>query len=239
MEIQAIAIDDENLALNKIARFAEKIGYLNLIERFSNAHDSLAYLKKNPVDLIFLDIQMDEFSGIEFIEALENKPRIILTTAFDSYAIKGYELGVTDYLLKPISFKRFVQAVEKAYAEIEKDKLFNPGAKTTTEGKKKEYVFIKSGTKEVKLYLDDILYMEGLKDYISIYTQKGRIVTLHSFKSIMEFLDDANLLRVHKSYIVALDKIEYFEHNHLHIGGKRIPVSNTYKLSLQEHFKKP
>lgn len=240
MIIKAIAIDDEILALKKITRFAEKIGYLDLKKTYTNAHESLAYLKENKVDLIFLDIQMDEFTGIEFLESMKERPRIILTTAYESYALKGYELGVSDYLLKPISFQRFLQAVEKVYKEVEKDAIVSKGegAVSKNSDKSDRYVFVKSGKKEVKLYIKDILYIEGLKDYLNIVTTKNRIITLHSFKSLLELLNSDNFVRVHKSYVIALDKIQFLEHNHVKIADRRIPVSATYRKILQQHIDK-
>lgn len=240
MIIKAIAIDDEMLALKKIIRYSEKIGYLDLKMTFTNAHDSLLYLKENSIDLVFLDIQMDGFSGIEFLESIKERPRVVLTTAYESYAIKGYDLGVSDYLLKPISFNRFLLAVERVYKEVNRDTIISrePTDINRSSEQSDRYVFIKSGKKENKVYLDDILYIEGLKDYLIIVTEKSRIVTLHSFMSILELLNSDNFLRVHKSFVIALDKIVFFEDNHVKIGDQKIPVGATYRKLFQKHIRK-
>ena len=234
MKMNCIAVDDEILALKKIQRYADKIDYLNLLGTFDNALSTLGFLRENQVDLIFLDIQMDEFTGIQLLESLKNPPHIVLTTAYDQYALKAYELDVIDYLLKPIPFDRFVKAVEKVYARYMKDKTLQAkekGQATTTnpEGKL-DYAFIKSGNKTIKVYFDKILYIEGMRDYLLIKTEDAKIMTLQNFKKIQEILDPLKFARVHKSYIVAIDKIEYIENNSIRIKDKAIPISNTYKV---------
>ncbi|NCB07207.1 MAG: response regulator transcription factor [Bacteroidia bacterium] len=236
MKLNCIAVDDEILALKKIQRYAEKIDYLNLLGTFDNALSTFSFLRENKVDLIFLDIQMDEFTGIQLLETLKEPPYIVLTTAYDEYALKAYELDVVDYLLKPIPFERFVKAVEKVYARFIKDithpkptivpEVYNP------EPQKQEYTFIKSGNKTVKVYFDKILYIEGMRDYLKIHTEDSKIMTLLNFKNIQEFLDPQKFVRVHKSYIVAVDKIDYIENNAIKIRDKLIPVSNTFKVSF-------
>ncbi len=236
MKLNCIAVDDEILALKKIQRYAEKIDYLNLLGTFDNALSTFSFLRENKVDLIFLDIQMDEFTGIQLLETLKEPPYIVLTTAYDEYALKAYELDVVDYLLKPIPFERFVKAVEKVYARFIKDithpkstivpEVYNP------EPQKQEYTFIKSGNKTVKVYFDKILYIEGMRDYLKIHTEDSKIMTLLNFKNIQEILDPHKFVRVHKSYIVAVDKIDYIENNAIKIRDKLIPVSNTFKVSF-------
>ena len=236
MKMNCIAVDDEILALKKIKRYAEKIDYLNLMGTFDNALSTLSFLRNNKVDLIFLDIQMDEFTGIQFIESLKEHPYIILTTAFDEYALKAYELDVIDYLLKPIPFERFVKAVEKVYERFLKDNNQKNQAATeisqTQISDKPDYTFIKSGNKTVKLFFNKILYIEGMRDYLKIHTEENKIVTLLNFKTIQEILDPKKFIRVHKSYIVSIDKIDYIENNAIKIRDKLIPVSNTYKIAF-------
>src|SRR5210317_2175886 len=176
MKMNCIAVDDEILALKKIQRFAEKIDYLNLLGTFDSALSTFTFLRENKVHLIFLDIQMDEFTGIQFLETLKDPPYVILTTAYDEYALKAYELDVIDYLLKPIPFERFVKAVEKAYARYLKDLTHQKNQMTanmveSAQENKQEYTFVKSGTKTVKLYYDKILYIEGMRDYLQIHTE--------------------------------------------------------------------
>ncbi|WP_319480072.1 LytTR family DNA-binding domain-containing protein [uncultured Draconibacterium sp.] len=236
MKMNCIAVDDELLALKKIERFAEKIDYLNLLGTFDNALSTFSFLRENKVDLIFLDIQMDEFTGIQLLETLKDPPYVILTTAFDEYALKAYELDVVDYLLKPIPFERFVKATEKVYARFLKDHNNHTPAPTqhpVENNDTAEYTFIKSGNKTVKVYFDKILYIEGQRDYLQIHTEDSRIMTLLNFKKMQELLDDQKFIRVHKSYIISIDKIDYIENNTIKIKDKLIPVSSTYKIAFQ------
>jgi len=238
MKMNCIAVDDELLALKKIQRFAEKIDYLNLLGTFDNALSTFSFLRENKIDLIFLDIQMDEFTGIQLIETLKDPPYVILTTAYDEYALKAYELDVVDYLLKPIPFERFVKAVEKVYARFLKDQSQHHHHEvqvangTEHQNNQPEYTFIKSGNKTVKVYFNKILYIEGQRDYLQIHTEDSKIMTLLNFKKMQELLDPQHFVRVHKSYMIAVDKIDYIENNAIRIKDKLIPVSNTYKVAF-------
>ena len=236
MKMNCIAVDDELLALKKIQRFAEKIDYLNLLGTFDNALSTFTFLRENKIDLIFLDIQMDEFTGIQLLETIKDPPYVILTTAYDEYALKAYELDVVDYLLKPIPFERFVKAVEKVYARFLKDQNHyqQPLAGNVTENQPEqpEFTFIKSGNKTVKVYFNKILYIEGQRDYLQIHTEDSKIMTLLNFKKIQELLDPQRFIRVHKSYVISIDKIDYIENNAIRIKDKLIPVSNTYKVAF-------
>jgi DNA-binding LytR/AlgR family response regulator len=235
MKMNCIAIDDESLALSKIKRFAEKIEYINLVECFDNALDSIYFIKENNIQLIFLDIQMKDFTGIQLIEALHSPPQIILTTAYDQYALKGYELDVTDYLLKPIQFDRFLKACEKAYSIFQnKYKLLSLTNEVATSPKKDEFIFVKTGSTSVKVKLMDILYIEGMKDYLSVYTTHGRIVTLQTFESIKSILPVEEFIRVHRSYLVPKKRIEKIHKNDIEIAGKLIPIGRTYKSQFIE-----
>ncbi|WP_303917539.1 LytTR family DNA-binding domain-containing protein [Draconibacterium sediminis] len=241
MKMNCIAVDDELLALKKIERFAEKIDYLNLLGTFDNALSTFSFLRENKVDLIFLDIQMDEFTGIQLLETLKDPPYVILTTAFDEYALKAYELDVVDYLLKPIPFERFVKATEKVYARFLKDQNNHtptPAQQPAENNDHPEYTFIKSGNKTVKVYFDKILYIEGQRDYLQIHTEDSRIMTLLNFKKMQELLDEQKFIRVHKSYIISIDKIDYIENNTIKIKDKLIPVSSTYKIAFQNLLQK-
>ena len=243
MKMNCIAVDDEILALKKIQRYADKIDYLNLLGTFDNALSTFSFLRENRVDLIFLDIQMDEFTGIQLLETLKDPPYVILTTAFDEYALKAYELDVMDYLLKPIPFERFIKAVEKVYARFLKDRAHqtkhtSEPEETTNQHNKPEFTFIKSGNKTVKVYFNKILYIEGMRDYLQIHTEDSKIMTLLNFKTIQELLDPMKFIRVHKSYMVAIDKIDYIENNAIKIGNKLIPVSSTYKITFQNLLNK-
>ena len=242
MKMNCIAVDDEVLALKKIKRYAEKIDYLNLMGTFDNALSTFSFLRENKIDLIFLDIQMDEFTGIQLLETIKDPPYVILTTAYDEYALKAYELDVMDYLLKPIPFERFVKAVEKVYARFLKDSQFQTRTQqrfeTTVQPEKNDYTFIKSGNKTVKVYFSKILYIEGMRDYLQIHTEDAKIMTLLNFKTIQDLLDPQKFIRVHKSYIVAIDKIDYIENNDIKIRDKLIPVSSSYKIAFNSLLSK-
>lgn len=236
MKLNCIAVDDEVLALKKIQRFAEKIDYLNLMGTFDNALSTFSFLREHKVDLIFLDIQMDEFTGIQLLETIKDPPYVILTTAYNEYALKAYELDVVDYLLKPIPFDRFVKAVEKVYARFLKDQNHNQYVQSAPAqaqaAETHDYTFIKSGNKTIKVYFNKILYIEGQRDYLQIHMEDSKIMTLLNFKKMQELLDPAKFVRVHKSYIIAIDKIDYIENNAIKIRDKLIPVSTTYKVAF-------
>lgn len=236
MKMNCIAVDDEILALKKIKRYAGKVDYLKLLGTFDNALSTFSFIRENKVDLIFLDIQMDEFTGIQLLETIKDPPYVILTTAYNEYALKAYELDVIDYLLKPFPFERFVKAVEKVYARflIDVNHQIQPfsAANQLQQPVKPSYTFFKSGNKMVKVYFNKILYIEGMRDYLQIHTEENKIMTLLNFKTILELLDPNKFVRVHKSYIIAVDKIDYIESNTIKIRDKLIPVSNTYKVAF-------
>ena len=219
MKINCIVIEDEPLALRKITDFINRIDYLNLLQGFNNAINAIGFLKTNAVDLIFLDIRMKKLSGIQFLEALKTKPKVIITSAYDEYALKGYELDVSDYLLKPFSFERFVKSVEKVYNELKTDNL----------GKTNDYLFVKTEYRIEKIDLDNILYIKGMKDYLQIITTDKKIMTLQTFKNIIEFLPEKEFVRVHNSYIIAISKIDNIVRNRIKIRDEMIPISDSYK----------
>lgn len=219
MRLNVIIIEDEPLALKKVVGFVEKVDYLSLSKTFDNAIEAISYLKSNAIDLIFLDIQMEEFTGIQFLEAVKVRPKVIITTAYDKYAIKGYELDVADYLLKPFTFDRFLQAVERVSNSI----------KESQTPSNNEFIFVKSEYRLEKIELSDILYIEGMSEYLRVVTKTKKVMTLLNFKSIEELLPKNNFLRVHKSYVIALDKIESIERNRIKIGDAIIPISESYK----------
>lgn len=235
MKINCIAVDDEPLALDIISAYCEKVPFINLMKTFDNAIDLPEFLRTCPVDLIFLDIQMEGLTGIQFLRTLKEKPYIVLTTAYDNYAIQGFELDVADYLLKPISFERFFQGVNKVYERMLKDKgEANSGAAQTLHQEESEPAcfFVKTETRMEKVDASDILYVEGMSDYWRIVTTKKRIMTLMNAKGLEDMLREPRFCRVHKSYFVAINKIEFIERKRIKIGNERIPVSETY----QKHF---
>ncbi|HEX2967742.1 MAG TPA: LytTR family DNA-binding domain-containing protein [Bacteroidales bacterium] len=226
MQISCIAIDDEPLALTKVCDFAKRVPGLNLITTFDDPVASIGWIRENAVDLIFLDIQMASLTGIEFIEATGTDARIIIISAYDQYAIKGYELNVTDYLLKPYSFQRFVQAVNKVMD------YYVAKGQCNDANVKEDYIFVKTEYRFERVDLDEILYIEGMKDYLRIVCNNRKIMTLQSFSKLGENLGENRFIRVHKSYIVAIDKIKSVERGVIRIGDQRIPVSNTYRDNL-------
>jgi two-component system, LytTR family, response regulator len=224
MKINCIAIDDEPLALSKLEGFIDKVPDLKLIRKFDNAIEAIGWLKENKVDLIFLDIQMEQLTGIQFLEATGTISRIVITSAFDQYAIKGFELNVTDYLLKPFSFQRFLRSVNKVmeyYSQNTDIQEKHPESNS--------FIFVKTEYRLERIDLDDILYIEGMKDYLRIICTDKKIMTLQSFTRIEESLPVKKFCRVHKSFIVAIDKIKSVERGVIIIADQRIPVSNTYK----------
>ena len=238
MELTCIAIDDEPLALEIISAYIEKVPFLKLLKTFDNAFDSIDFIKKNKVDLMFLDIEMESLTGIQLIHALKDRPEVIFTTAYDSYAVEGFELDAADYLLKPISFERFVKSVDKVY-----NKFISPKPKTGTpvqssRSSSGNFIFVKTENRLQKVAFNDILYIEGQGDYLKIVTTTARIMTLQNFKKFEATLPPENFIRVHKSYLVALNKIESISRNRIKIGNTLIPVSDSYKNAFYEVISK-
>ncbi len=235
MKIRCIAVDDEPLALGKMSAFIEKVPYLDLQGTFDNGFDAMNFLRQNEIDLMFLDIQMDELTGIQLLEVLTQRPKIIFTTAYDQYAIKGYELDVTDYLLKPISLDRFLMAVEKVYnilKDDEKETAPTLGTPPITAIDKDAYILVRSEYRLQKIKLDDILYIEGMKDYSRIYTPSSKVMTLQNLKKIEEVLPTPPFFRVHKSYIISSNKVDSIGKNDLFIGEQQIPIGGLYKKTF-------
>jgi two-component system, LytTR family, response regulator len=217
-----IIIEDEPLALEKTKDFVLKVPFLHLSATFDNALTGLAYLNNNKVDLLFLDINMDELSGIELLESSKITSQVIITTAYQEYALKGYELQITDYLLKPFTFNRFLQAVNKAQENLSQ----------RIADKQPDFVFVKTENRLEKIMINDILYIEGMRDYLRIHTVNKKIMTLQSFNELERLLPSYLICRVHKSYMVAINKIESIERSEIKIGNTIIPVSATYKEHL-------
>jgi two-component system LytT family response regulator len=232
MQINCIAIDDEPLALSKLEGFIAKVPDLRLIRTFDNAIDAVGWIKVNPVDLIFLDIQMEQLTGIQFLEATGPSSSVIITSAYDQYAIKGFELNVTDYLLKPFSFQRFLQAVNKVLEHFSQKHESNRIASEND-----DYIFVKTEYRLERVDIESILYIEGMKDYLRIVCTDKKIMTLQSFAKLEESLPSKKFCRVHKSFIVAIDKIKSVERGVIIIADQRIPVSNTYKENFYSRIK--
>lgn len=214
-----IIIEDEPLALEKTMDFVNKVPFLHLNATFDNALTGLNYLNNNKVDLLFLDINMDELSGIELLESSKINSQVIITTAYQEYALKGYELQITDYLLKPFTFNRFLQAVNKAQENLVQNK---PGAQP-------DFIFVKTENRLEKIMLNEIIYIEGMRDYRRIHAVNKKIMTLQNFSEFEKLIPSGLVCRVHKSYMVALNKIESIERSRIKIADQLIPISDTYK----------
>jgi len=218
-----IIIEDEPLALQRTKGFVDKIPFLNLIGTFEDSLSGLAFLQSNKVDLLFLDINMDELSGIELLESSKIACQVIITTAYQEYALKGYELNVTDYLLKPFTFDRFLKAVNKAQENLKQI------APTVPANSSAAFIFVKTENRLEKINIGDILYIEGMRDYRRIHTVEKRIMTLQNFSELEQILPPNLVCRVHKSFMVGINKIESIERSRIKIADQLIPISETYK----------
>lgn len=235
MNLTCLIVDDEPLARNLITDYVQKVPYLNLIQVCSSPMQAIEILRSQSVDLLFLDIQMPDITGISLLKALQIKPMVILTTAYSEYALEGYELDVVDYLLKPITFERFLRAVEKASQRKSAPVAVTPPTSSTPViDPQQPFVFVKDGTKLVKIRWEDILYVEGLKDYVTIHTRQQKVVTLQRLKSLEEQLPSDKFIRVHHSFIVAVAAIDSIHKGEVQIGNALIPISDSYKKSFKD-----
>jgi two-component system LytT family response regulator len=225
--IRCLVVDDEPLALDILEDYISKVPFLTLVKTTTSAIEGLSLVQSDAIDLVFLDVQMPELTGIQFLKIINGKCDVILTTAYSQYALDGYELDVVDYLLKPIAFDRFYKAAQKVL-QNSGGNLSAPSEPSASQGAH-DFIFVKTEHKIQKIYLDDILYIEGLKDYISIFTKSERIITLQNMKKMEESLPAKSFIRVHKSYIVAVGKIESIERSRIQIGEKIIPIGDTYR----------
>ncbi len=231
--LKCIIIDDEPLAIKLLSDYTQKMAGLSLLESFSNPIEAIQYCNSNEVDLIFLDVQMPELTGIQFMKILKDKSHFILTTAYEEYALEGYEYNIIDYLMKPITLERFMIAAGKAIHRIQNENVVNTF--TPPLQSNDAYIFVKTEYKVKKIDLKDILYFEGLGDYVNIQTKNGKILTLESIRKFVERLPDQKFMRVHKSYIIPIEKIDFIEKNRIVIEGKYIPIGGTYQ---KEFWKK-
>lgn len=244
IKLKCIAVDDEPLALDIIEDYVSKVPFLELVKRTENAIEALQMVQAGGVDIVFLDIQMPELTGIQFLKIASGKANYILTTAYSQYALESYDLNVSDYLLKPIAFDRFYKAVEKVHNQVKvaspPDTPIQPLVAIVPAPQPanpiQDFIFVKTEHKIQKIELDDILYIEGLKDYISIFTKTERVITLQNMKKMEETLPKGQFIRVHKSYIIALDKIDSIERSRISICSKIIPIGDTYRDEFFKHI---
>lgn len=245
MTLNCIAVDDEPLALGLVSKFIEQTPFLNLVGKYSGALDALKAIHTEKIDLIFLDIQMPDLNGIELARVLDkgaDKPRIIFTTAYNQFALEGYKVDALDYLLKPFNYEEFLRAAQKAlnYAEL----LNKPATQTVAAGETEhaddKYLFLKVEYQLVRIALDDILYIEGLKDYVKVHLKnvEKAVLSLTSLKALEEKLPSKRFMRIHRSFIVALDKITSMTKNSVQIGKMMITVGDQYKDAFSQFVAK-
>lgn len=231
MKLKCLIVDDEHLARKLLEDYVSRVPKLELVATAKNAMEAIQAIQEQSVDLMFLDIQMPDLTGLDLLKTMKNKPAVILTTAYSEYALQGYELDVIDYLLKPIGFERFVQGVTKAADLINLRKINN-----SNEEKEIDHLTVKADHKLVRIKLEDILYIEGLREYVSIYTKEKRVITLEAMKNLEDILPPKKFLRTHRSYIVSLDKTDAINGNCVEVNGKLIPIGKTYKEAVLKRF---
>lgn len=224
--ISCVITDDEPVARKGLQGYVEKVDFLRLAGVFDNAIGLNSFLKDNRVDLLLLDIEMPYLTGLDLVQSLANPPKVIFTTAYEQYALKGYELEVTDYLLKPISFERFLKAVNRVHAQI--------GEAAAAAKSEAPHLFVKTDSKLERVLLDELLYVESMENYVALHTTRGRLITHATLKSVVEYLPTDTFLQVHKSYVVNMGKITHLEGNMIGIGKASVPVSRGLKEGVME-----
>lgn len=230
--IKCIVVDDEPLSVELLSDYIQKCSFLELEYATTDPLAALSFVSRSKVDLIFLDVQMKELNGLQFIKLLNGKSLVILITAYPDYALQGYEMNVVDYLLKPILFERFLQAAQKTIPLIAS--LVNAKNTDAINENKEEAIFVRSNYKIIKVWIKDILFIEGRKEYVAIHTDQAKILSLQTMIKIEKMLSDHQFIRVHRSYIIAMNKIDTIEHNCIFIHNKTIPIGETYRTHFFE-----
>ena len=238
MTLNCIIVDDEPLARNLMREYVSKVPFLSLQATCKNALEAMDALRQHSIDLMFLDIQMPYLTGVSFLRSLQKKPLVIFTTAYSEYALESYELDVVDYLLKPITFERFLKAVDKAGQLVNATRSPEAPSVSIVQEAGRTFMFVKDGTKLVKVELEKILFIEGLKDYVTIHTRDQKIVTLQRLKNLESIIPSDTFVRIHNSYIVSLKAIDVVHTNDVQIGNHMLPISDTYKKSFREFIEK-
>lgn len=236
-KLKCCIIEDEYLAQEILEEYIQKVPFLELKGSYMSPLEAAGHLAEDKPDLLFLDINMPDLDGLSFVPMLNPRPMIILTTAYDQYALKAYELEVKDYLLKPFTFERFYKSVLRLYQEQGPRPAPPKKEETTETGQEQAYIFLKVGHRIQKVAIRHILYVEGMKDYLRIHTTKEKLMTLLSFARLEELLPAQNFVRVHKSFLVAIDKIDHIEKNKIQIGDQIIPISDTYAEAFYKMLK--
>lgn len=237
--INCIIIDADPQSIEYLGGIIEKIDFLDLQGTYTNAYEAYSAIKTQSIDLIFIDVALEDIDGIELLETIKDKPHVIILSKTADYALKGYEFHVEDYLLKPVSYKRFLQAVNLVYDKINESHPSFPQPSQAFMQQRKNYFFIRTKYRMQKINFNDILYIQGLSNYLIIKTQEDSIFTLQSFDDLMKNLPPENFIRIHRSYAISIDKIESFHKNTVEIiGGHQIPIGESYKQIFYEHLKK-
>jgi len=231
MKTKCLIVDDEPLARDLIRGHVEKLENFEIVAECSDAMKALNVLREKQVDLIFMDIQMPQITGTEFLKTLKHPPKVIITTAYREYALEGFELDVVDYLLKPITFERFLKSVNKYY-QMSQDDIQVISNAASDKLPEESFIYIKENKKVVKIYLSEIKYIEGLSEYVQIFTEKRKIISKISMSQMEEKLPSDSFLRIHKSFIVSIGKIEAFTANTIEIQGKELPIGRSFKNAV-------
>jgi DNA-binding LytR/AlgR family response regulator len=230
MNLRCLVVDDEPLAMDIVEDYIKKVDYLTLAGKCQSAVKALEVLHSDHIDILFLDIQMPELTGFDLLESASKQPWVIFTTAYNHYAVQSYDIDAVDYLLKPFSFSRFLKAVEKVVAYNGAE----PPQPPLRSDKGISYIFASTGGRTTRVAVDDILYIKGLSDYIEIVTENSKLIIYESLKNVLLQLGDQDFLRVHKSWIIPVGRIDSIVGNNIHIGGVEIPIGRTYRKQLFE-----
>ncbi|WP_297093480.1 LytTR family DNA-binding domain-containing protein [uncultured Draconibacterium sp.] len=234
MKTKCLIIDDEPLARDLMRSHIEKLDNFEICAECGDAMKALQELHNHKIDLMFMDIQMPQITGIEFLRTLKNPPKVIITTAYREYALEGFELDVVDFLLKPITFERFLKSVNKYYQSVQDDVPTSQPIASTNGNTDEAFIYVKENKKVLKVHLNEILYVEGLSEYVQIYTTEKKIITKTSMTHMSEKLPDSGFMRIHKSFIVSLSKIEAFTSTSIEVPGKELPIGRSYKNAVLE-----
>lgn len=228
--IQCLVVDDEPLARDVLRRYVENVPSLTLCGECGNAIEAMSFLQHHKVELLFLDIHMPQIKGIDLLKIISHPPKVIFTTAHAEYALEGYDLDAVDFLLKPIQFERFLKAVSKAFQFVKPPGNFLP----TEESKKEAYIYLRADRKMVKVLLQDIFYVESMKDYVKVYTDKGTVITKQSITAMEAMLPEQSFIRTHRSFIASVDKIKSFTNELIEIEKAEIPIGKLYRNNVMK-----
>lgn len=236
MKINCLIVDDEPLAIDVLYSYVQRVDGLDIVGKCNNAVQAFDYVQKGGVDLIFLDIQMPKLNGLEFLSTLKNPPKVVFTTAYRDYAIEAFEVDAVDYLLKPVSFSRFLKAVSKAHQLLQPSQSLLPGLTMHMDDKVQlqamEFIYVKADKKTVKVFLKDIFYIESLKDYVIIHTPIKRIITKQKISYLEQKLPEDYFIRIHRSFIISINKIEAFSSTSIDVNGQELPIGRSYKSEV-------